>query len=96
MNKTKLFEIEELVIDSMTNTGAKDMLRKMYNNMRRNARITTSTKLMNYIRYNIRLGNSTLQSDSELEEIYDLHRYNKRNNIGVKNENESTFTNSKV
>ena len=89
MNRKQILEIEDEIVSSLINAGAKARISNMYRNTRTNPRRFPSTFILNAIRYYIREGYSTLTKD-ELYSIYDLKLYNKRN--GDINENESTTT----
>ena len=91
MKKTQLLSIEAIVIDSMINNGAKQTLRRMFNEVRVGSRRTPS--LIKQIKYYIRLGYSTLESYDDVERLYRHSLYLERN--GDKNENENMLAESK-
>ncbi len=90
MKKTQLLSIEAIVIDSMINNGAKQTLRRMFNEVRVGSRRTPS--LIKQIKYYIRLGYSTLESYDDVERLYRHSLYLERN--GDKNENENMLAES--
>ena len=89
MRREKILAIEDEVISSLINAGAKERISNMYRQTRLDARRYPSTLILNAIRYYIREGYSTMTKD-ELYSLYDLKLYNKRN--GDINENKSTTT----
>ena len=90
MKKTQLLSIEAIVIDSMINNGAKQTLRRMFNEVRVGSRRTPS--LIKQIKYYIRLGYSTLESYDDVERLY-RHSLDLERN-GDKNENENMLAES--
>lgn len=90
MKKTQLLSIEAIVIDSMINNGAKQTLRRMFNEVRVGSRRTPS--LIKQIKYYIRLDYSTLESYDDVERLYRHSLYLERN--GDKNENENMLAES--
>ena len=91
MNKAQLLKIEDEVVESMINSGAKETTKRMFGELRDGSSRTPS--LIKHIRYYIRLGYSDIQTDDTLKDLYDYRLYLERN--GDKNENESTLTESK-
>tara|TARA_R100001509_G_scaffold109808_1_gene65591 strand:- start:343 stop:624 length:282 start_codon:yes stop_codon:yes gene_type:complete len=89
MKREQILAIEDEVISSLINAGAKARIADMYRQTRQDARRYPSTLILNAIRYYIREGYSTMTKD-ELYSLYDLKLYNKRN--GDINENKSTTT----
>lgn len=90
MKKAQLLSIEGVIINSMINNGAKQTLRRMFNEVRVGSRRTPS--LLKQIKYYIRLGYSTLESYDDVERLYRHSLYLERN--GDKNEDESILTES--
>jgi hypothetical protein len=90
MKKVQLLSIEGIVIDSMINNGAKQTLRRMFNEVRVGSRRTPS--LLKQIIYYIRLGYSTLESYDDVERLYRYSLYLERN--GDKNEDENILAES--
>ena len=87
MKKKELLYIENEVIDSMINSGAKARMKRMYAKMKINTRKTTSTMVTNTIWYYIRLGYSTMKSRNDLDNLYGSKLYYERNRSDT-NENE--------
>lgn len=89
MNRRQILDIEDEVISSLINAGAKARIADMYRQTRQDARRYPSTLILNAIRYYIREGYSTMTTE-ELYSIYELKLYNERN--GDINENKITTT----
>jgi hypothetical protein len=89
MNRKQILAIENEVISSMTNNGAKERISRMYKQTKDNGRKMSSTQILNAIQYYIRMGYSSISKD-ELFDLYNLKMYNKRN--GDENEDENYIT----
>tara|TARA_R100000995_G_C3469512_1_gene117532 strand:+ start:250 stop:534 length:285 start_codon:yes stop_codon:yes gene_type:complete len=92
MKRQEILAIEEEVIQSMNNNGARESIAGFYQRTRSMGRQYPSTLLLNRIRYYIRMGYCDLTTE-ELETLYDKKMYYKRN--GDENENKNNTTKSK-
>jgi len=91
MRRVEILAIEDEVIRSMNNNGAKESIAGFYERTRSMGRKYPSTLVLNRIRYYIRMGYSDLTTD-ELYSLYNKKMYYNRN--GDENENKSDATKS--